>query len=121
MKPWKFLLLGAIMGIFCADGARGQNSVNINIGGKSWTFALNPTVLKLTCDKTALGPGEQSTCIVTLDLPAPAGGWAITPYTADAPLVLSPGTLTINAGSTTGTFNVLRPQPAASTTPLAPK
>lgn len=116
MKLWQFLLLSAVLAIFGADGARGQNSVTVNIGGKTWSFSLNPSVIKLSCDKTALGPGEQSVCTITLDLPAPSGGWAIMPYAADAPLVLSPGALTVNAGATTATFNVLRPAAA----PVAP-
>lgn len=119
MRLWMFLLIAAAWAALGgADGARGQNTVSVNIGGKSWTFSLNPSVAKLSCDKTALSPGDSSTCTISLDLPAPAGGWTITPYTADSPLVLSPATLTVNAGATTATFTVSRP--ASSGAPVAP-
>ena len=86
-----------------------QNSVSITVGTKTWKFVLPVGTLSLTCDQTTLAAGQSSTCTLTLDSPAPAGGYVVTPYSADAPLVLSPLALGVAAGATTATFTVTRP------------
>ena len=85
-------------------------TLSVRAGGKSWPFAVVPTVTSLTCDKTALTAADNvSTCTITLDRPSP-GGLNISPYTADSPLVLTPPTLVIPAGASSAQFTVTLPK-----------
>lgn len=86
-----------------------DNSVTITIGTKTWSFTLPVAITGLTCDKTALAIGESSTCTITLDSPAPAGGFTVTPYSAESPLVMSPAALVVPANAMAATFTVTRP------------
>lgn len=87
----------------------------VSAGGKTWTFSLPAapppviTVTSLVCDKTALQPGETSTCTITLSSPAPAAGFPVVPYTADAGLVLNPPNNLIVANGVVWKFSVSRP------------
>lgn len=95
---------------FCSI-AGGQN-LTVRAGGKTWPFAVVPTVTSLTCDKTALTATDNvSTCTITLDRPSP-GGLSISPYAADSPLILNPPSLVVPAGATSAQFTVTLPATA---------
>ena len=117
LRPRAALTAAVLALLLMALALRGQtpNSITITLGGKSWSFTLAPSVQALACDKTVLGIGESSTCTVTLDSPALAGGFTVIPYSAGLPLVLNPPSLTVPMGSTAATFTVTRPAPISST------
>lgn len=94
--------------LFCSLLA-GQNQLTITIGTQKFTFTIPTFILSLKCDKTALSMGDSSTCTINLNLPAPSGGFSVTPYTADPPLVLQPATLVVPPGTTSATFTVTYP------------
>lgn len=99
----------ALLALFLCAAVMAQNSVTVRLGTRTWSFTLPVAIVGMSCDKTALLPGESSTCTVTLDSPAPAGGFTVAPYAADAPLVLSPAALTVPANAISATFTVTRP------------
>jgi hypothetical protein len=110
VKPLKRSLLFVIFtALAMAQNSNGQNTVSVKVGTKVWTFNLPTSVSLLTCDKASLSPGELSTCTVTLDSPASATGFTIVPYSADAPLILNPTTLTVPANTTVIKLTVTRP------------
>jgi hypothetical protein len=96
------LLLALFIGLAVA-----QTTSTLKVGGKTWPLALLPSVATLTCDKTALAPGDSSTCTLTLDMNAPSGGFTL-PVSVDAPLT-APTTVTLAAEQKTATLIVARP------------
>jgi uncharacterized protein (TIGR03437 family) len=60
-------------------------------------------VSSLTCNPTSLGPNATSSCTVTLSNPAPGGG-AVVSLTSNNPLLTTPASVTVLAGSTTAAF-----------------
>lgn len=96
-----------------------QSSASIHIGGINMPFSLPAGVVGLQCidatgaPKTAFtGHGDTAICTLTLAAPAPATGFQVTPYSADAPLVLNPPAasgLTVPAGNSTWKFTVTYP------------
>jgi hypothetical protein len=116
-----FTLLVALAG---AQHISAQNTITIHIGTQTSTFILPTNTTSLKCQNPdgslpqagasiVLLPGQSSTCTLTLDSPAPAGGFAVAPYAADSPLVLAPVSLTVPANAMTVQFTVTRPAPPA--------
>ncbi len=75
---------------------------------------LGPRVLSIGCVPSNLGPGQASTCIVTLTENAPTGGSSVTLASDNALLTVSP-VVSVAAGASTATFNVM----AAAVIPLS--
>jgi hypothetical protein len=114
----------AILAAFLGAGALGQknsNTITLRIGTTTQTYSivigmtlscLNPDGSKPpTGQPIAINKGQQSQCTLTLDQPAPAGGLAVTPYSIDATLTLSPATLTVPENQTSTTCTVTYPNP----------
>ncbi len=87
-----------------------QNAVvSANFGGVSQTATLALTaapaalVSSLTCSPASLAAGGASTCVVGLSSAAPAGGTSVT-VTSNNGLLTVPGSVTIAAGASSGTF-----------------
>lgn len=109
---------------FCLSLVAFAQTANVTAGGKVQQFSVPAapiTVVSLFCNLPGspitqpagtvitIMPGESSHCVVSISGQAPAGGFTVTPYTADAPLTLSPVTLVVPAGQVSVTFTVSRP------------
>lgn len=105
--PWVLTVAGST--------AAAATTKSATIGSITIHFTLpaaQPAQISLqnvTCDKTTLNSGDVATCTVTLSGAAPAGGFAITPYSADSPLVLAPASLVVPSGASSTTLTVTRP------------
>jgi hypothetical protein len=64
-----------------------------------------PTITGISCTPDAVIPPAPSTCLVTLSVAAPSGGTSVS-TSGDSLNVIVPPTLTINAGSSSGSFQV---------------
>ena len=62
-----------------------------------------PTLRALNCAPASLGTGGSSTCTVSLNTPASAGG-AVVALSDDATALTVPASVTVGLGSTTATF-----------------
>lgn len=117
MMMLRYVLLAVLA---CSDLI--AQTANVTVAGKVWPFSIPAplSVTNLSCDKSVLNVGETSYCVVTISGIAPAGGFAIPDYHADAPLVLSPTALVVPVGGTVIQFSVTRPNQAAMAPALSP-
>ena len=67
--------------------------------------ALPATPTLVSCAPASLGPNASSSCTVTLNQAAPAGGSSVTLSNTNAALTV-PASVAVAGGSTTGTFSV---------------
>ena len=74
------------------------NSTNLSVLGDSLTG--------ISVDPTTVSAGSTAAGSVSLKAPAPAGGWSVSLTTGVPSLVITPATIVIPEGSTTGAFNV---------------
>ena len=85
------------MSIYANDG-NSQAGATITINGDSMTgFTINPT--------TVVG-GTSSVGTVTLNAPAPTGGWTVNLRVGAPSLVSVPASVLVPAGATTATFTI---------------
>ncbi|HUI54257.1 MAG TPA: hypothetical protein VLY04_04760, partial [Bryobacteraceae bacterium] len=73
-------------------------------GGTVTGGALPIQVSTLACNPLSLGPSASSTCTVTLNQAAPAGGSTVTLTNTNTTLTV-PASVTVPAAATTATFN----------------
>ena len=70
------------------------------------TVLVSPTPVSVMLSPTTVQGGTASTATVTLSGPAPAGGAVVTLASSNTAVANVPATLTIAAGTTSGTFTV---------------
>ncbi len=87
------------------SSASGSGIVVVPTGGVVTGGGAPVIPLALTCVPSSLGPRAVSTCTVTLNQAAPAGGSSVTLSSSSAALTL-PASVTIAAGSTSSSFTV---------------
>ena len=88
-------------------------------GGSTATATLTVTgdsLKSLTLTPSTIGGDQTSTGTVTLNSPAPAGGWVVTLKAGVASYASMPSSITIPAGSSTGTFTISSSQRASTVT-----
>ncbi len=83
-------------------------TVTATLGSSSQTAAISlvaPVLVSgVTCSPASVGQSTTSTCAVTLNQTAPAGGWSVTLASSSASLTV-PAMVTVAAGATTATFS----------------
>jgi len=84
-------------GIYATDANTGANTSLTVLGDAVSHLSLNPTTI---------GSGGISTGTVTLNSPAPAGGWVLKLSASTATLVNMPSSLMVAAGASTATFSI---------------
>ena len=84
------------------------------------TLLASPTPSALALSPTSVAGGATATATVTLSGPAPAGDAVVALSSSNAAIATVPATLTIPAGSTTGTFTVTTlPQSTSATVSIS--
>ena len=91
--------------ITATDGGSSATATITVTGDSLKSIALNPSTI---------GGGQSTTATVTLNNPAPVGGWLVTLKSAVTAYATLPASITIPAGATTGTFTVSSAQRAAT-------
>src|SRR5580700_1737293 len=86
-----------------ASSASG-GAITISPAGGVVTGGSLPVVSTLACNPASLGANATSVCMVTLSGGAPAGG-AVVGLSSKQLALTVPGTVTVGAGLTTGSFN----------------
>lgn len=79
-------------------------SISSATGGVITVTTTVTTVSSLSCTPAALGHGASSTCTVSLNSSAPAGGSVVT-LSSNNPLLTVPASVTVAGGATTAMFS----------------
>ncbi|MGA3043005.1 MAG: DUF4082 domain-containing protein [Bryobacteraceae bacterium] len=94
-------------------------TITASLSGSSQTTTLSliaPTLVStLVCKSTSLDAGASTICTITLSVPAPTGGIAVS-ISANGPALTVPASVNVPAGSFTGTFTA-----TATTEPSGPE
>ena len=100
-------------------GSTVSTVISAKDGGSTATATLTITgdsLKSLAFSPSTIGGNMSSTGTVTLNSPAPTGGWVVTLKSAVSAYATLPASITIPAGSSTGTFTVTSAQRSSSVT-----